>query len=113
MKELVRLIEEPYLKKEKIPFCVGDTVKVYTRIIEGGKERVQPYEGVVISFRGEGINKSFTIRKISQGVGVEKTFLFHSPMIEKIKLIREGKVRRAKLYYLREKVGKETKIKRK
>lgn len=113
MKELIKLVEKSYLKKEGISFRIGDTIKVYSKIVEGGKERIQPYEGVVISFRGEGINKSFTVRKISQGVGVERRFLFHSPLVEKIKLVREGKVRRAKLYYLREKVGKLAKVKRK
>ncbi|MGK7920388.1 MAG: 50S ribosomal protein L19 [Trichodesmium sp.] len=98
--------------KSKIPqLYVGDTVKVGVRIIEGGKERVQPYEGTIISIRNGGINKTITVRRVFQGVGVERVFLLYSPRIASIKLIRRGKVRRAKLYYLRDRVGKATRVK--
>lgn len=94
-------------------FNSGDRVKVHVRVIEGNKERIQPFEGDVISLRGDGNNKTFTVRKISSGVGVERIFPFNSPKIAKIELIREGKVRRAKLYYLRELSGKAARIKSK
>lgn len=93
-------------KKKTIPqFKVGDTVKVFSRIIEGSKERVQGFEGIVIKYGGAGIRKNFTVRKIVQGVGVERTFIVHSPKIERVELLRSGKVRRAKLYYLRKRIG--------
>lgn len=94
-------------------FNVGDRVRVYVKIKEGDKERVQPYEGDVISIRGAGLSKTFTVRKISNGVGVERIFFFSSPKIEKVEVIQAGKVRRAKLYYLRNLTGKAAKIKRK
>jgi len=94
-------------------FKSGDRVRVHVRVIEGDKERIQPFEGDVISIRGGGINKTFTVRKISSGVGVERIFPFNSPKISKIDLVREGKVRRAKLYYLRELSGKAARIKSK
>ncbi len=98
--------------KKKIPLLyVGDTVKVGVKIIEGGKERVQPYEGNIIAMRNGGINETITVRRVFQGVGVERVFLLHSPRIANIKLIRRGKVRRAKLYYLRGRVGKATRVK--
>lgn len=98
--------------KKKIPLLyVGDTVKVGVKIIEGGKERVQPYEGTIIAMRNGGINETITVRRVFQGVGVERVFLLHSPRIANIKLIRRGKVRRAKLYYLRGRVGKATRVK--
>jgi len=90
---------------------VGDTVKVGVKIIEGGKERVQPYEGTIIAMRNGGINETFTVRKIFQGVGVERVFLLHSPRIDSITIIRKGRVRRAKLFYLRDRVGKSTRVK--
>jgi large subunit ribosomal protein L19 len=90
---------------------VGDTIKVGVRIREGGKERVQPYEGIVIAKRHGGINATITVRRIFQGVGVERVFLLHSPRVDNIKIIRRGKVRRAKLYYLRDRVGKATRVK--
>lgn len=111
--ELLRMVEKEYLKKDVPQFRVGDTIKVYHKIVEAGKERNQVFEGIVIARRGSGINETFTVRKISQGIGVEKTFLIHSPNIEKIKVVREGDVRRAKLYYLRHKIGKAAKVKRK
>jgi len=94
-------------------FNTGDRVKVHVRVIEGNKERVQPFEGDVISVRGDGNNKTFTVRKISSGVGVERIFPYNSPKIAKIDLIRQGKVRRAKLYYLRKLSGKAARIKSK
>jgi len=98
--------------KSKIPqLYVGDTVRIGVRIIEGGKERVQPYEGTIISIRNGGINKTITVRRVFQGVGVERVFLLYSPRIASIKLIRRGRVRRAKLYYLRDRVGKATRVK--
>jgi len=110
--DLIRSIEERF-KREIPDFNVGDTVRVYTKVVEGDKERLQPYEGVVISRRGGGIRETFMVRKISFGVGVERIFPVHSPSIERIDVIRRGKVKRAKLYYLREKKGKGTKIKEK
>ncbi len=93
--------------KDVTPFNVGDTVKVHCRVIEGGKERVQIFQGIVIGKRGAGINESFTVRKIAYGEGVERSFPIHTPKIAKIEVVTRGKVRRAKLYYLRERVGKE------
>ncbi len=101
-------------QKNKIPeLRVGNTVKVHVRIKEGNKERIQVFEGIIIKKQGGGVNATFTVRRISYGVGVEKTFLVHSPMIEKVELVRVGKARRAKLYYLRDRVGKSAKTKEK
>lgn len=94
-------------------FNTGDRIKVHVRVIEGNKERIQPFEGDVISLRGDGNNKTFTVRKISSGVGVERIFPYNSPKIAKIEMIRQGKVRRAKLYYLRNLSGKAARIKSK
>ena len=99
------------LKKNIPTLYIGDTVKVGVKIIEGGKERVQPYEGTIIAMRNGGINETIRVRRIFQGVGVERVFLLHSPRITEIKLIRRGKVRRAKLYYLRDRIGKATRVK--
>ncbi|MGE5655992.1 MAG: 50S ribosomal protein L19 [Actinomycetota bacterium] len=107
--EINRLKEE--LKKNIPEIHVGDTVKVGVKIQEGGKERIQPYEGTVIAKRHGGINETITVRRVFQGVGVERVFLLHSPRIASIQIIRRGKVRRAKLYYLRGRVGKATRIK--
>jgi large subunit ribosomal protein L19 len=109
--EIIHSLEAEHLKTELPTIHVGDTVKVGVKIQEGGKERIQPYEGVVISKRNGGINQTITVRRIFQGVGVERVFLLHSPLIASIKIIRRGKVRRAKLYYLRDRVGKATRIK--
>ncbi len=98
-------IEKSQMKKKLPLFKVGDTVKVYSKIVEGGKERVQGFEGIVIKRQGTGARETFSVRRIVQGVGVERTIPLHSPAIEDIKLIRSGKVRRAKLYYLRKRVG--------
>ncbi|HOI30905.1 MAG TPA: 50S ribosomal protein L19 [Melioribacteraceae bacterium] len=98
--------------KSDIPaFKTGDHIRVHVRVIEGDKERIQPYEGDVINIRGAGLNKTFTVRKIASGVGVERIFSYYSPKISKIEIIREGKVRRAKLFYLRELSGKAARIK--
>ena len=109
--EIIRSIESEQLKSSLPDIYVGDTVRVGVKIQEGGKERTQPYEGVVIAMRNGGINETITVRRIFQGVGVERVFLLHSPRIESIKIIRRGKVRRAKLYYLRDRVGKATRLK--
>ena len=107
---LITLAEETSLKKEVPQFEVGDTVDVHQRILEGQKERVQIFNGVVISRRGEGMREMFTVRRIVQGEGVERQFPLHSPKIAKIEVKRTGRVRRAKLYYLRERVGKATRL---
>ncbi len=109
--ELIRTFEEAQLKKTIPELYVGDTVRVGVRISEGNKERVQPYEGVVIAKRHGGINQTITVRRIFQGIGVERVFLVHSPQVASIKVERRGKVRRAKLFYLRERVGKATRVK--
>lgn len=108
---IIRSIESEQLKSDLPIIHVGDTVRVGVKIKEGNKERVQPYEGTVIAMRNGGINETITVRKIFQGVGVERVFLLHSPLVDSIKVIRRGKVRRAKLYYLRDRVGKATRIK--
>jgi large subunit ribosomal protein L19 len=107
---LMALVEEQALKKEIPNFEIGDTVDVHQRILEGQKERVQVFNGVVISRKGEGMREMFTVRRIVQGEGVERQFPLHSPKIAKIEVKRTGKVRRAKLYYLRERVGKATRL---
>ncbi len=113
MKGLIEAINAENLKAEVPQFNVGDTVKVGFKIIEGGKERIQNFEGVVIAKRNGGISETFTVRHISYGVGVEKTYPLHSPKIASITVVRKGKVRRAKLYYLRERTGKAAKVKEK
>mgnify|MGYP002508468253 CR=1 FL=1 len=111
MNEIIRKIEAEQLKAEAPQFNVGDTVKVYGKIKEGNRERVQIFEGFVLKMQNGGIAQTFTVRKISSGVGVEKTFPLHSPKIEKIEVTRKGIVRRAKLNYMRERTGKAAKIK--
>ncbi len=111
MQEIIRSIEAEQIRKDLPDICVGDTIRIGVRIIEGDKERVQPYEGTVIAKRHGGINATMTVRRIFQGVGVERVFLLNSPRIESVKIIRRGKVRRAKLYYLRQRVGKATRLK--
>ena len=113
MKGLIEAIDAENLKSEVPEFNVGDTVKVGYKIIEGGKERVQNFEGVVIAKKNGGIQESFTVRHISYGIGVEKTYPLHSPKIAAITVVRKGKVRRAKLYYLRDLTGKAAKVKEK
>ena len=107
----ITAIENAQMKKEIDRFKVGDTVKVHFKIIEGKTERVQIYEGLVIAVKNSKVGKTFTVRKISYGVGVERVFPLHSPRIVKVEVVRPGKVRRAKLYYIREKIGKGAKIK--
>jgi large subunit ribosomal protein L19 len=109
--ELIRAFEAEQLKSELPDIYVGDTVKVGVRIREGNKERVQPYEGVVIAKRHGGLNETITVRRIFQGVGVERVFMLHSPQVASVKVERRGKVRRAKLFYLRDRVGKATRVK--
>ncbi|MBN1243870.1 MAG: 50S ribosomal protein L19 [Spirochaetales bacterium] len=108
--DIIKKIEAEQLR-ETSDFKVGDTVKVFFKIVEGKNERIQAYEGLVISMRHSGASESFTVRKLSYGVGVERVFPRNSPRIEKVEIVRYGKVRRAKLYYIREKVGKKAKIK--
>ena len=109
--ELIRSFEADQQKNDLPEVYVGDTVRVGVRISEGNKERVQPYEGVVISKRHGGLNQTITVRRIFQGIGVERVFMVHSPQVASIKVERRGKVRRAKLFYLRERVGKATRVK--
>ena len=108
---LIEEFENEQLKKELPEIYVGDTVKVGVKITEGNKERVQPYEGVVIAKRHGGINQTITVRRIFQGIGVERVFMLHSPQVASVKVERRGKVRRAKLFYLRDRVGKATRVK--
>ena len=108
---VIQAIEQEQLREGVPDFRAGDTVRVYVRVIEGGKERVQPFEGVVITKRNEGLKSTFTVRKIAHSVGVERSFMLHSPRIDRIEVLRRGLVRRAKLYYLRGKVGRAARIK--
>jgi len=108
---LIQEFENEQLKKELPEIYVGDTVKVGVKITEGNKERVQPYEGVVIAKRHGGLNQTITVRRIFQGIGVERVFMLHSPQVASLKVERRGKVRRAKLFYLRDRVGKATRVK--
>ena len=108
---LIEEFENEQLKKELPEIYVGDTVKVGVKITEGNKERVQPYEGVVIAKRHGGLNQTITVRRIFQGIGVERVFMLHSPQVASLKVQRRGKVRRAKLFYLRDRVGKATRVK--
>ena len=107
----IKAIEALQMKAGEDNFKVGDTVKVHFKIVEGKTERIQIYEGLVIAMKNSGVGKTFTVRKNSYGVGVERVFPFHSPRIAKVELVRPGRVRRAKLYYIREKIGKGAKIK--
>ncbi len=107
------LVEQSVLKDDVPEFSPGDTVKVHVRVVEGSRERVQVFEGVVIARRGSGVGESFTVRKLSFGVGVERTFPLHSPIVSEIEVVNRGDVRRAKLYYLRDRVGKAAKVKEK
>lgn len=111
MNDIIKAIEQEQLKTEITDFRVGDTVKVYAKVKEGSRERTQVFEGTVIKRQNGGIRETFTVRKNSNGVGVEKTWPLHSPIIEKIEVIRHGKARRAKLFYLRGRVGKAAKLK--
>ena len=109
--DVIKAIEYEQLKNAIPEIKVGNTVRVHVRIKEGNKERIQVFEGIVIKKQGGGLNETFTVRKISYGVGVEKTFLIHSPLVEKVEVVRVGKARSAKLYYLRERTGKASKTK--
>ena len=109
--DIIKSIEHEQLKNKIPDLKVGNTVRVHVKIKEGNKERIQVFEGTIIKVQGAGVNKSFTVRKLSYGVGVEKTFLIHSPLVEKVELVRVGKARRAKLFYLRDRVGKAAKTK--
>ncbi|MFT4413542.1 50S ribosomal protein L19 [Fredinandcohnia humi] len=111
MQHLIEEITKEQLRTDLPEFRPGDTVRVHVKVIEGNRERVQVYEGVVIKRRGGGISETFTVRKVSYGVGVERTFPVHTPKIAKLEVVRRGKVRRAKLYYLRELRGKKARIK--
>ena len=111
MKDIIKNIESAQLKENVPEFNVGDTVKVYAKIKEGNRERIQVFEGTVLKRQGGGVRETFTVRKNSNGVGVEKTWPLHSPHVEKVEVVRRGKVRRAKLNYLRNRVGKKAKVK--
>lgn len=108
--DLMKIVEQDYLKKDIPPFRPGDTVRVHVKVIEGGRERTQIFEGSVIRRRGSGLNETFTVRRVSYGVGVERTFPIHSPRLAKIEVVQRGRVRRARLYYLRDRVGKAARI---
>ncbi len=109
--DIIRELEKEQLKSEITPFNVGDTVRVYAKVVEGTRERIQMFEGVVIKRQNGGIRETFTVRRIASGVGVERTWPLHSPRIDRIEVTRRGIVRRAKLFYLRDKVGKAAKVK--
>jgi len=111
MSDIIRSIENEQIKTDIPLFKIGDTVKVFVKVVEGGRERLQAFEGTVIARRGGGLRETFTVRRVSYGVGVERTFQVHSPRIDRIEIIREGRVRRAKLYYLRGRIGKASKVK--
>ena len=109
--DVIKGIEASMLKENAENFRIGDTIKVYFKIIEGKNERVQVYEGIVVALNNSGVRRTMTVRKISYGVGVERIFPIHSPRIEKIEVVRRGRIRRAKLYYLRDRYGKSAKVK--
>ncbi len=111
MNDIIKAIENEQLKSDITDFNVGDTVKVYAKVIEGSRERIQVYEGTVLKRQNGGARETFTVRKLSNGVGVEKTWPVHSPIIDKIEVVRRGKARRAKLFYLRDRIGKAAKVK--
>ena len=111
MSNIIDVLEQEQLKNDIPAFCPGDTVQVHVKVVEGTRERIQVFEGVVIKIKGGGIRETFTVRRVAYGVGVERTFPLHSPRIDKIVVKRHGKVRRAKLYYLRERTGKAARIK--
>ena len=109
--DIIKAIEQENLNPNAPVFSVGDTVKVFFKVIEGNKERIQAYEGIVIARKHGGLRETFPVRRISSGIGVERTFPVHSPKIDKVEVLRRGRVRRAKLYYLRKRTGKAAKIK--
>lgn len=108
--DLVSIVQQQHLRHDIPEFRPGDTVRVHVKVVEGGRERVQAYEGVVISRKGGGVDETFTVRRVSFGIGVERSFLVHSPRLAKIEVVRRGRVRRAKLYYLRGRRGKAARI---
>ncbi len=110
MSNIIQEIEREYLRNDIPEFRPGDTVRVHVKVVEGNRERIQVFEGTVIKRQNVGVNETFTVRRVSYGVGVERTFPVHSPRLEKIEVVRRGRVRRAKLYYLRERVGKAARI---
>lgn len=107
----IKVIEQEQLRSDIPDFRVGDTVRVNVKVVEGSRERVQAFEGVVIARKGGSVNESFTVRRVSYGIGVERVFPLHSPRLDSIQVVRRGKVRKAKLYYLRDRVGKAAKVK--
>ncbi|HET6385813.1 MAG TPA: 50S ribosomal protein L19 [Armatimonadota bacterium] len=107
---LISEVEQPHLKDNIPAFKSGDSVKVFVRVVEGGKERIQAFEGTVIKCQGSGVRASFTVRKESHGIGVERSFLYHSPRVDRIDVTRRGRVRRARLFYLRDRVGKAARV---
>lgn len=111
MMDVVRSIEVAQAKQDIPPFGPGDTVRVHVKVIEGDRERIQVFEGIVVSRSGGSTNETFTVRKVSQGIGVERTFPIHSPRIDKLEVSRRGRVRRAKLFYLRDRLGKAARVK--
>ena len=111
--DIIKQIEDEQLKKDSYDFNVGDTIAIDYRIKEGNRERIQVFEGTVIKIQGKGVRKTFTVRRVALGTGVERTFPIHSPRVENIKIKRRGSVRRSKLYYLRDRVGKAAKVKEK
>ncbi len=113
MNQIIQEIEAPLIKGNVPQMNIGDTVKVFVKIVEGNKERIQGYEGVIIKRRGSGVGETITVRRVFQGIGIERVFLIHSPRVDKITVQRRGHVRRAKLYYLRKRTGKATRIKEK
>lgn len=111
MNEIIRAIEKEQIREDLTQFNIGDTIKVYVRIKEGNRERIQVFEGTVIKKQNGGLRETFTVRRVAYGVGVERTFPINAPIIDKIDVVRRGKVRRAKLFYLRDRVGKAAKVK--
>ena len=111
MSEIIRSIEQAQLRSDLPSFSIGDTIRVWVKVVEGSRERLQAFEGTVIAKRNGGVRETFTVRRVSFGVGVEKTFPVHSPNVDKVEIVRVGKVRRAKLFYLRDRVGKSAKVK--
>lgn len=111
MDSWIKKLETPWIREEKIPFQIGDTIELHFKVREGKRERIQVFEGIVISIRGSGLGKTFMVRKISANIGVERIFPFHSPKIAQIIVKKRGKVRRAKLYYLRKRVGRSAQVK--
>ena len=111
MADIIRELEKEQLRNDLPKLEIGDTVRVYVKVVEGTRERLQNFEGVVIKMQGGGIRKTFTVRRVSYGVGVERVFPMHSPNVKAVQVVRQGRVRRAKLYYLRNRVGKAAKVK--